>query len=141
MIATWRSKLKCGNKVGALTMNLSKAFGTINRYLFLPKLKAYGFNENSVSIIKSYLTNRYQQTEFSSTFSDWNKIITGAPQGSIFFNILNDLPLFANKPEIYNHVDDNTLFSANENIRQIISDLSNENGQENGSMITIFIKS
>ena len=122
-------------------MNLSKAFGTINRYLFLPKLKAYGFNENSVSIIKSYLTNRYQQTEFSSTFSDWNKIITGVPQGSIFFNILNDLPLFANKPEIYNHVDDNTLFSANENIRQIISDLSSENGQENGSMITIFIKS
>ena len=133
-------KLNCGNKVGALIMDLSKAFGTINRDLFLSKLKAYGLNENSVSFIRSYLTNRYQQTEFGSTFSEWNKAITGVPCVSLFFNILNDLTVFATKPEIYNHANDNTLFPANESISQIISDLSNENGQENGSMITLFIK-
>ena len=60
MIETWRSKLNCGNKIGALIMDLSKAFDTINHDLFLSKLKAYGFNENSVSFIRSYLTNRYQ---------------------------------------------------------------------------------
>ena len=41
---TWRSKLNCGNKIGALIINLSKSFDTINHDLFLSKLKAYGFN-------------------------------------------------------------------------------------------------
>ena len=57
MIETWRSKLKCGNKIGALIMNLPKAFGTINHNLLLPKLKAYGFNKNSISFIKK-LSNK-----------------------------------------------------------------------------------
>ena len=38
-------------------MNLPKAFGTINHNLLLPKLKAYGFNKNSVSFIKK-LSNK-----------------------------------------------------------------------------------
>ena len=82
-------------------------------------LNPYGFNGNSVSFIRSYLTNRYQRTKIGSTFSGWNKIITGVPQGSIleplFFNIyIHDLFLFANKSEICNYDDDNTLYSANQ---------------------------
>ena len=53
-------------------MDLSKAFDTINYYLLLSKLKAYGLNENSVSLLRSCLTNMYQQMNISSTFSDWN---------------------------------------------------------------------
>ena len=131
MIETWRPNLNCGNKIGALTMDLSKVFDTINQDLFLSKLKAYGFNENSVLFIRSYLTNRYQRTKIGSTFSDRSKIITGSPQGSIsgplFFNIfINDLFLFTNKSEICNYADDNTLYSANKNISRNISDLSND---------------
>ena len=68
MTETWILKLNHGNKIGALIMNLSKAFNTINHDLF---------------VIRSYFTNRYQGTKISSTFSDWSKIITGVPQGSI----------------------------------------------------------
>ena len=136
MIETWRSKLNCGNKVAVLIMDLSKAFDIINHDLFLSKLKAYGFNKNSASFIRSYLTNRYQQTKTGSNWnksaiSDWNKTITGVPQGSIlgpiFFNIfINDLFLFTKKSEICNYADDNTLYSANKNIIQIINDFSND---------------
>ena len=35
MIETWILKLNYGNKIGALIMNLSKAFNTINHDLFL----------------------------------------------------------------------------------------------------------
>ena len=126
---TWRSKLNCGNKIGALILDLSKAFDTTNHDLFLSKLKAYCFNENSVLFIRSYLTNRYQRPKIGSTFSDWN--ITGVPQGSmlglLFFNIfLHDLFLTANKSETCNCTDNNTLYSANKSINQIISNFSNE---------------
>ena len=73
-IETWRSKLICGNKIGALIMDFPKAFDTINHDLFLSKLKAYGFSENS------YLTNRYQRTNIDNTFIDCKQIITGVPQ-------------------------------------------------------------
>ena len=38
-------------------MDLSKAFDAINHNLFQSLLKAYGFNENSVSFIRSFITN------------------------------------------------------------------------------------
>ena len=103
-------------------MALSKPFITLS------KSKAYGFNKNFVSFIRSYLTSRYQWMKICSTFSDWDKIITGASQGSIlsplFFNIfINDWFLFPNKYEICNY---KTLCSANKNIIRIIRDLSRD---------------
>ena len=93
MIETWRTKLNSGNTIGALIMDLSKSFDTINHDYFLSMLiKVYSFNESSVSFIRSYLTNRYQRRKIGSTFSDWNKIITTVPQclmlGPLIFNIL-----------------------------------------------------
>ena len=38
-------------------MDLSKAFDTINHDLFQSLLKAYSFNENFVSFIRSFITN------------------------------------------------------------------------------------
>ena len=71
-------------------IDFSKAFDTINHDLFLSKLKASGFNKNYVSFIRSYFSNRYQQKKIGSTFSDWSKVITRVPQGSmlrqLFFN-------------------------------------------------------
>ena len=43
MIETWRGMLNKGNKVGAIIMDLYKAFDTLNHNLLLYKLKAYGF--------------------------------------------------------------------------------------------------
>ena len=107
-------------------MELSKAPGTINHDLFLSKLKAYDFNKNSVSFIRSYATNRNQRTKIGSTFSDSKKIIHRVPQGSIlgrlFFKLfINDLFLFSSKSEICNYADD-----INKDINQTIGALSND---------------
>ena len=114
-------------------MDLSKAFAfdTINHNLFLSKLKAYGFNQNSASFITSYLTNRYQRTKVDCILSNWSKIITEVSQTSIleplFFNtFINNLFLFANESEICNYADDNILYSANKDTIQIVSDPSDD---------------
>ena len=51
MIETWRCLLSKGNKVGAMLMDLSKAFVTLKHNLC--KLKAYDFDKNDLTFISS----------------------------------------------------------------------------------------
>ena len=41
-------------------MDLSGAFDTLDHNLLLAKLHAYGFDKQALSMIKSYLTDRWQ---------------------------------------------------------------------------------
>ena len=42
---------------GAVLMYFSKAFDMLNHDLLIAKSHAYGFSEDSLQLIKSYLTN------------------------------------------------------------------------------------
>ena len=50
-----------GGFVYAIFMDLSKAFDTIIQDLLLTKLVAYGFQEDLLSFMKSYLSKRQQR--------------------------------------------------------------------------------
>ncbi len=73
-----------------LLMGLSKAFKCIPHDLLLAKLKAYGVEEVSLTLIASYLRNRKQYVKICGYCSEWLSLSKGVPQGSI------------NRPSIFN---------------------------------------
>ena len=113
-VESWKLALDQRKKVGILLMDLSKAFDSISHPLLLAKLHAYGFAENAIKLLASYLTGRSQKVKIHSDFSDYNTLKRGVPQGSVLgpslFNLfINDLFCFIQKTILSNFADDNTL--------------------------------
>ena len=128
MIENWKKVLGNVEKVGAIFMDLSKAFNTIDHSLLLAKLEAYGFSNQALSLLQSYLCNRFQRSIINGSFSSWNKVITGVPQGSFLGSLLsniflNDIFLFISKCQLYNYADDNILYKSGKNMRKIKNNL------------------
>ena len=71
-----QKQLGNGEKVGVIFMDLPKAFGTINHSFLLAKLKPYGFSNQALSLLQSFLCNRFQKSIINGSFSSWNKVIT-----------------------------------------------------------------
>ena len=70
IIKSWKVRLNNGSKAGVIIMDLSKAFNNLNHELPLIKLKAYGLDRNSVTFMKSYLTNRLQHCKINNSLSE-----------------------------------------------------------------------
>ena len=96
LIERWKKILDEKGFVRAVLMDLSKAFNTLNHELLIAKLSAYGFNNESLKLIQSYLTSRWKRTKINKSFSRWTELLQGVPQGSVsgpplFNTYLNDL--------------------------------------------------
>ena len=69
LIERWRLCLDKQGFAGALLMDLSKAFDTINHELLIAKLHAYGFSIEALEVLLSYLQERWQRVKINTTFS------------------------------------------------------------------------
>ena len=88
MIEKWRKFLDIGGHAGALLTDLSKAFDCIDHELLIAKLHAYGFDNDALKFIYSYLKGRKQRTKINSSYSSFAEILFGVPQGSILGPLL-----------------------------------------------------
>ena len=66
LLEKWKSTLDKKGFAGAVLMDLSKAFDTINHELLIAKLNAYGFSEPSLKLIYNYLKDRLQHIKINS---------------------------------------------------------------------------
>ena len=117
--------------VGAILMDLSKAFDCVPHDLLLAKLSAYGFSNEALSYVMTYLTDRKQSTRLNNFYSTFQLILSGVPQGSILgpilFNIFfNDFLYFIKTANVHNYADDNTLSSSSNSISNLIRVLETE---------------
>ena len=59
LIEKWKKELDNKGYAGAILMDLSKAFDTINHELLIAKLYAYGFSKDALKLINSYMSDRW----------------------------------------------------------------------------------
>ena len=114
LLEEWSEHLDNNKRVGGIVMDLSKAFDCVPRDLLLAKLAAYDIDDNLILYIHSYLLNRKQCVCINNILSEFNKVISGVPQGSIVGPILfhcffNDFCYFIKNANVHNFADDNTL--------------------------------
>ena len=79
MLQKWKNTLDKCKHVGAVLMDLSKGIDTINHDLLTANLEVYGFYNNALLFMLSYLKNRSQRVSIDSPFSTWEEIIAAVP--------------------------------------------------------------
>ena len=135
LINSWKKSLDKGDHVGAILMDLSKAFDCIPHRLLLCKLRAYGVSTKACMLLKSYLLYRNQRVKIGETRSNWEHLSKGVPQGSILgpllFNVfLNDLfYVFTDDSILFNYADDNTLTISHKELEVVIHLLEEHSGK------------
>ena len=131
LIDDWKNALDNNNIIGAVFMDLSKAFDCLSHSLLIAKLNAYGMTYSSCCLLSDYLTDRKQRVKLGSSRSTWNDITKGVPQGSILgpllFNVfMNDLFFFIERCSLYNYADDNSLSAVSKDISEVIGSLKHD---------------
>ena len=100
-----------------IIMDFSKAFDTVPHQRLLLKLNQYGITGKTNKWISSFLQDRHQRVVVGGEHSQWVKVQSGVPQGTVlgpllFLIYINDLPddisatvrLFADDCVLYSNI-------------------------------------
>jgi hypothetical protein len=131
VISNWRNYLNNKNIVGAVMLDLKRAFETIDRKILLDKLRVYGIGNTVLRWFESYLTNRKQKTKIGQYISDVIDNNIGVPQGSVlgpllFIIYMNDLSNVTKDVSINLFADDTLVYVNGKNVTYVCDVLNRE---------------
>ena len=131
LIENWKMELDNKWYGGAILMDLSKAFETFNRDLFIAKLHVFRFSKELLKLIKSYLTNRWQRTKLNTGFSKRTDKLLRVSQGFVLelflFNIcIKDLFFLAQNTNVCNYADSTPFYTCDSDLHSLILRLGHE---------------
>ena len=118
-----------GQTVAILSTDMSKAFDSMHPILLLSKLKAYGFSQNALDLMRSYFTGRESRARLGQVTSNWRSISRGCPQGSslgpTLWNIYqNDLFYAQRTSQLSAYTDDHQLYHAHHDPQQAVKEIN-----------------
>ena len=116
--------------VGAVCLDVSKAFDCIDHNILLQKMAKIGFTGSSLKWFESYLV-RTQTVRFDGNISAKLNVKTGIGQGTIlgpliFIFYVNDLISVMNNFKVNMYADDCILFSSGNDWKKMISKMQPE---------------
>ena len=115
-----------GQIVGAVCVDLSKAFDTIAHSKLVTKLPSYGIDGKEFTWFEDYLFNRSAQVRYNDIYY----LKSGVPQGSIlgpllfvlFFNDITDVI----ETNIVKYADDTVIYWVDKDVTNLSKILTNE---------------
>jgi hypothetical protein len=124
-----KRKVNEGKLVGAVFIDLSKAFDTLSHAKLILKLRSYGILNTEIDWFQDYLFNRTQHVQVGNILSHAEKVNCGVPQGSIIgpllFNLFyNDFSSCLKHSQVIVYADDTVIFVPGKDLSIIETRLS-----------------
>ena len=113
-----------GCLTGAVFLDPTKAFDTVNHTILLQKLSSLGVDDASRAWFFSFLTNRKQVTSCNDVCSEVAPVSIGVAQGSIlgpllFIIYMNDIPDVLKFCHVTLYTDDTVLYLASKSAEDL----------------------
>jgi hypothetical protein len=77
-----------GGQIDIIYTDLKKAFDKVSHKTPINNLKLYQIDNNIITWIESFLTNRLEMVRLEDSFSEWVKVLSGICKGTILGHLL-----------------------------------------------------